>query len=287
MKFSIIIPTFNRPASLTRTLDSIAQITYPQDGFEVIVVDDGSRSPVAGQIESGSYPFRLQIIRQPNSGPGRARNRGANEATGDFLAFTDDDCTLNPQWLHAFAAALERHPNALLGGTTINAVNDNIYAVSNTLLSEAVTTSMARANSPLSYLPSNNLACSRAAFFSIGGFNQSLHLAAAEDREFSMRWADTVGPLQPCPEAIIQHHHAQTLFSFTRMHFRYGRGAANLHAVRNSNPIEHARFDLYRSIFTAPFQSRSLPAAIPLFALLFWSQFTATMGFFFERLKRR
>ena len=89
MKVSVIIPTYNRKLSLIRCLNAL-----PKD-VEIIVVDDGGTDGTADIIHEVNHPD-LILVRQSNSGPASARNAGISRATGDYLAFTDDDCVPPP-----------------------------------------------------------------------------------------------------------------------------------------------------------------------------------------------
>jgi glycosyltransferase involved in cell wall biosynthesis len=98
--FSVIIPTFNREATIRETLQSVEQQTFRD--FEVIVVDDGSSDSTCEIVRSfGS----VKLIQQPNAGPGAARNRGAANAGGRYLAFLDSDDLWFPWTLANFSRA--------------------------------------------------------------------------------------------------------------------------------------------------------------------------------------
>ena len=97
--FSIIIPTFNRAVQLRNCLAAIAALDFPADNFEVIVVDDGSKSLSDAIVNKFSKSLKISLLSQKNSGPAAARNNGADRATGQFLVFTDDDCAPATDWL--------------------------------------------------------------------------------------------------------------------------------------------------------------------------------------------
>lgn len=86
-RFSVIVPVYNGAATIERALDSAAIQTYPPE--EIIVVDDGSGDATAELVSNHDGPIRL--FRQDNRGVSAARNRGAAEAKGDWLAFLDAD----------------------------------------------------------------------------------------------------------------------------------------------------------------------------------------------------
>ena len=104
--FSVVIPTFNREATLRETLRSIEEQTFRD--FDVVVVDDGSTD---GTIEiAQSFSF-VRVIRQQNSGPGVARNTGVNAATGQYIAFLDSDDVWFPWTLSTYANVIAQQQN--------------------------------------------------------------------------------------------------------------------------------------------------------------------------------
>src|SRR5215510_13892949 len=82
---SIVIPTYNRPSQLVRCLDGLAQLTYPENCFEVIVVDDGGPIDLTPAIARYRDQLNLTLLRQSRGGPGVARNAGAAVAQGDII----------------------------------------------------------------------------------------------------------------------------------------------------------------------------------------------------------
>ena len=102
--FSVIVPTFNRSGLLKATVHSICAQSY--DDFELIVVDDGSCDGTLEYLEA--LGANAKILRQSNRGPGSARNRGAQVAAGEFLAFLDSDDVWFPWALQVYRDAIER-----------------------------------------------------------------------------------------------------------------------------------------------------------------------------------
>lgn len=133
---SVIIPTYNRPESVMKLLDSLSQQTLPPEQFEVIVVDDGSTYDDRVVTER-PYPFKLRYIRQENSGATIARNNGARGSQGEQLVFIDDDITVSPGALQAVVDLCLREPQALVMGTLISrSVEDPPSPFTNSVLKD-------------------------------------------------------------------------------------------------------------------------------------------------------
>ena len=167
--FSIVIPTYNRPKQLALCLKAIDGLTYPRDRFEVIVVDDGSHAPLDSFVESISNRMPVRLITQSNSGPAIARNRGAAEALGDFLAFTDDDCAPSPSWLEALSVTFLEGTDWGVGGKTMNSLTHNPFSGASQLLLDYLYEYYNRSLEGAKFFASNNLAFPRKAFLDSGG----------------------------------------------------------------------------------------------------------------------
>lgn len=105
-RISVVIPTYHRNDLLAKCLDCLSPgvQTLPNQKYEVIVTDDGSKS-TAQQMICETYPW-ARWVAGPQKGPAANRNNGAKYATGEFLAFTDDDCLPDSGWLKAFYSAI-------------------------------------------------------------------------------------------------------------------------------------------------------------------------------------
>jgi len=106
VRLSVIIPLYNKASLVGRALDSVASQTFAD--FEVIVVDDGSTDDGARTVESFS-DSRVRLVRQRNTGPGAARNRGLAEARGDLVAFLDADDEWLPDYLEESVRLLDAY----------------------------------------------------------------------------------------------------------------------------------------------------------------------------------
>jgi GT2 family glycosyltransferase len=289
VRFTIIIPARDRPERLRDCLDAIAGLSYPRSEFETIVADDGSSPPLEQAVTAEPFhpPLAVRFLRQENSGPAKARNRAAAIASGEWLAFLDDDCSPRHDWLQHLDAATREYPDCLLGGTTINGCPSNVPAEANQRLIDFVVDWFQASDSPLRFFTSNNIAVPSRSFREIGGFNETFALAAGEDREFCARWLASGRPMRRVPDAVMDHFHPQTITTFVRMHYRYGRGAALLHDSRSSSPLAFSSRDFYRELLVSAYRGhRSAAAGLANVGLLALSQAAAGAGFFRERMRR-
>jgi GT2 family glycosyltransferase len=286
ISFSVIIPTYNRAAKLRACLEALACQDFPREDYEVIVVDDGGSQSLEAMVDGFCGRMQCVLLRQSNSGPAAARNHGSREARGAFLAFTDDDCVPDAGWLTALNAAHGRDPQALLGGATCNALVTDPFAMTNQLLSDAVTSWWRLRDSPLSFFPSNNISAPAQLYRDVGGFTTAIRIAGAEDRHFSQKWSMRGWPLIFVPNARIRHFHGQNLRRFVAMHFRYGRGAHLFHLNRADGG--HGRFPLeglsfYANMLLCPFRRHQIGRAIQFSALIALSQAALAGGYLYER----
>ncbi|MBD2326919.1 glycosyltransferase [Alkalinema sp. FACHB-956] len=301
--FSVIVPTYNRPRLLQACLQAIAQMDYPRDRLEVIVVDDGGSQPLDEIVQPFITPLSLKLLRQANAGPGAARNHGATEARGDYLAFTDDDCQPDRQWLRALASQAQTQPTAMLGGAIHNQLHRNPFAEASQLIISYLYQHFADHPQAPRFFTSNNLAVPRDRFLALGGFDQAFRIAS-EDRELCDRWSQQPAALIYCPAAQVFHSHDLNLFSFWKQHFNYGRGGFGfhrLHAQRQTPQISSApapspprpdrhldRLRFYRNLLSYPYRTvapktlRTRLWATGLMLLILLAQVATASGMIFE-----
>jgi GT2 family glycosyltransferase len=283
-KIAIVVPSYARPERLEACLDALAA----QEGgpYPTVVVDDGSPEPLAPVC--APYPF-VTCMRQDNAGPAAARNAGARAATDAvFLCFTDDDCRPQTAWARGLFAAWNGEPSRLVGGRVENALPTNVYAATSQSLCDYLYAYFGAAAGQAPFFTSNNIGCSAAGFAAIGGFDESFPLAAAEDRDFGLRWRDRLGPLVYAPDAVVDHAHPLTFARFWRQHANYGRGARHLHrvlAARAASAPRREKICFYTGLLVYPLRHPNLgtiPARIVQSALMGLSQVAMIAGYLDE-----
>lgn len=284
--FSIIVPTHTRPKQLAACLSALDRLDYRRDLFEVIVVDDGSEMSLEDIVDSFRSRLDLTLIRQAHAGPAAARNAGADVARGEFLAFTDDDCAPAPNWLQCLASKLSVMKDRALGGRIVNALPENLYAVTSQIIIDVVYAHYNGDPNHARFFASNNLALATNRFHAVGGFDSVFFPRASEDRDLCDRWLFNGYKMTYAPEALVYHSHPLDLRTFWRQHFNYGRGAFRFHQARarrgSGRFIKELGFYLHlpRLLWHSLSQVRRRRILI-LGTLIVW-QMANTMGFLSE-----
>jgi glycosyltransferase involved in cell wall biosynthesis len=207
--FSVVIPTYNRAVYLRQALASVDAQEFRD--FETIVVDDGSTEDLSEVVRE--FQDRVTFVRQDNSGPGVARNRGAAIATGEYLAFLDSDDVWFPWTLRVYAEAIEANPRpALLSGRLFSFESDgDLNAVRfEPARWQAYPDYFASSRDGL-YCGSGHTVVRRDVFLRAGGFTD--RRINAEDHDFVMRLGTERGFVHVARPAMVgyrQHGGAMT-----------------------------------------------------------------------------
>lgn len=193
-RVSVIIPTHNRRDFLLKLLDSLWQQNLPAQAYEVIVVCDGvtDGTNIALRNLCGAHP-NLRVIEQQNAGPAVARNAGARVAQGTYLAFTDDDCIAEPDWLSHLIPPFDDPEVVAVEGRTTTIVSER------TPLTHQI-----ESNGNLGVMPTCNAACRRETFARLGGFAEGFPFPHNEDADLAWR-LETLGRIHYAADAVIVH----------------------------------------------------------------------------------
>jgi glycosyltransferase involved in cell wall biosynthesis len=205
-RISVIIPTYQRRASLERTLTALAAQTIDAADYEVIVAIDGSDDGTRGMVAAFEAPYALTFIWQPNAGRAAARNAGIARARGELVVFFDDDMEPVPACL---AAHLEAHPpgarRAVVGPVPIpvNPADPPVVEYR-----RRTTDALLQRLGQPGYQPgfrdmyTGNLSVRRDVLEEVGAFDASFTLYGHEDYEIALRFAAAGVSLGYCPAAI-------------------------------------------------------------------------------------
>lgn len=196
---SIIVPTFRRPDVLPETLEMLARLDYPQEKYEVIVVDDGSNDSTAEVAAEFKNKIKNLIYHfQENKGVATARNTGARLAKGEILIFNDDDIIVSPDVIERHLKILEKYGKCLVNGHWEFApemtadLEESPFGRFRLKTEVWVKTGIDKIQLENNLYEPNlvtacNLGIRREDFWEIGGFDEQFPHAGCEDQEFSLR----------------------------------------------------------------------------------------------------
>jgi glycosyltransferase involved in cell wall biosynthesis len=219
-ELSVVVPTRDRPAALSRCLRALERQTI-LDRLEIVVVDDGSdlRRTIS-EIAANTRQTRLR--RTEGRGPAAARNSGVDVVRAPVVCFLDDDCEPDRQWAELLASSIERGADVAAGRTT-NLRGDPLAGASQTIANFLA--QPAAGNSHLlEFAPSCNLACRTEIVRSIK-FDENYAYPGGEDRDWCARLLAAGFVIVREPRALVLHRQELSLPAFCRQQFRYGQGA--------------------------------------------------------------
>ncbi len=220
-KFSVIICTRNGEKRLPACLESCRQIQYPN--FEIIVINDGSNDNTESFLDSQS---NIQAHHLPPSGLSAARNFGASKASGEILAYTDDDCQPDPLWLSWLAITYDQTNHSAIGGPNIPPAPDSLSLALTTAAPGAPTHVMLD-DTTAEHLPGCNLSVKKSAFDHINGFDP-IFQTAGDDVDFCWRLRDAGHTLGFSGPAFVWHHRRATPAKYLKQQRGYGYAEALL-----------------------------------------------------------
>ena len=206
MFLSVVIPTYNRLPILRQCLTALErqQLASPIEGYEVVLVDDGSTDDTVAWLraEAASLPH-VRLIQQEHGGPAEGRNRGVAEARGDVIVFIDSDLVVTPTFLISHARALER-----FWREKGNRLCFTYGAVINTANFENPTSEPHKISDlSWAYFATGNVAIDRDLLERSGLFDTRFRLYGWEDLELGERLRRLGVQLVRCPEAVGYHWH--------------------------------------------------------------------------------
>jgi len=219
-RISVVVCTYNGARTIRDCLDGLEQLAYPD--YEVIVVDDGSTDSTAAI--ACQYDYRL--IRTENRGLANARNTGLKAATGEIVAYIDDDAYPDPHWLTYLAARFLSTSHAAVGGPNLAPPGDGPIAECiarapggpvHVLLSDC----------EAEHIPGCNMAFRKACLEAIGGFDPQFR-TAGDDVDVCWQLQERGWTLGFSPAAMVWHHRRNSLRTYWKQQIGYGRAEAML-----------------------------------------------------------
>jgi glycosyltransferase involved in cell wall biosynthesis len=252
MKYSIIVPVFNRPDEVDELLESLTAQTFRD--FEVVIVEDGSTRCCRDVVERYADRLDVRYFFKENSGPGQSRNYGAERSSGEYLIILDSDVILPPDYLRAVEEELQRKPADAFGGPdrAHSSFTDMQKAINYSMTSFFTTGGIRGGKKKMDkfYPRSFNMGIRAEVYRHLNGFSK---MRFGEDIDFSIRIFDAGYACRLFPDAWVYHKRRTDLKKFFKQ-------------VHNSGI---ARINLYKKYPSSLKLVHMLPAAFTLGVLFF------------------
>jgi glycosyltransferase involved in cell wall biosynthesis len=223
-KISVVVCTFNGSKTISKNLEALSKLQYPN--YEAIVVNDGSNDITEAVVREYVSKYGFRLITTENRGLSNARNTGLESATGEIVAYIDDDAYPDPQWLTYLANEFKRTNHVGIGGPNITAENDGPIAdcVSN---SPGNPVHVLISDTDAEHIAGCNMAFRRSVLKEIGGFDPQFKIAG-DDVDVCWTLQKRGHTLGFSPSAMVWHCRRNSIKSYLKQQLNYGRAESQL-----------------------------------------------------------
>ncbi len=222
LKFSIIIPVYNRPNEIDELLSSFVNQDYSQE-FEVLVIEDGSEEKSKQIVEKYRDELTIQYFDKENTGAGQSRNYGMERANGNYFIILDSDVILPNHYLSSIEKSLKENYTDAFGGADAAHQNfTDLQKAINYSMTSFFTTGGIRGkkDSVGKFQPrSFNMGISKKAFEKTNGFSQMQY---GEDIDLTFRLWQNIFETQFIEQAFVYHKRRSTINQFFNQTFNFG-----------------------------------------------------------------
>lgn len=226
MKYSVIIPVYNRLDEVEDLLSSLSRQTFKD--FEVVIVEDGSTAPCKDAVDRYADKVTVKYFMKPNEGRSIARNYGLERAAGDYFIFFDSDCVIPEQYFEKLDKALEKHPVDCFGGPDAahESFSDTQKAINYSMTSFLTTGGIRGGKVSLEkFTPRTfNMGFSRKVYDNVGGFREMF----SEDIDMSTRIKNAGYSIALIREAYVYHKRRIDFKKFFRQVHVFGMSRITL-----------------------------------------------------------
>lgn len=279
-RVSVVVCSYNGSRTIRECLEGLGRLDYPN--YEVIVVNDGSTDTTAAIASQ----YDVRLISTKNRGLSNARNTGIEAATGEIVAYIDDDASPDPHWLTYLAVAFQNSSHAGIGGPNIAPAGDG-HTAHCVAHAPGNPVHILLSDQEAEHIPGCNMAFRKACLQEIGGFDPNLRVAG-DDVDLCWRLQQRGWTLGFSPAAMVWHHRRNSVRAYWKQQQGYGKAEGLLEKKwpEKYNPLGHIswvgrvygngftqmlgrrRGRIYQGIWgSAPFQSIYQPAPTRLRSL--------------------
>ncbi len=220
---SVIVPTYNRKSDLACCLNALENQGLSKVDYEVIVVDDGSNDGTSAFLKDFQSNTLLQFsfYIQHNSGPALARNLGIKHAKAELIAFTDDDCVPQEQWLKDLICAFPKDKSCAAIGGIVKRKNNSIISQ---YIDEYIPYKHIENKGIVYILCTANAVFKKSVLTELKGFNPMFTWPGGEDSELSFRINSAGYHMLSINSAIVLHKHRDSFKGIFKTIYYYGKG---------------------------------------------------------------
>ncbi|MFN0108595.1 MAG: glycosyltransferase family 2 protein [Blastocatellia bacterium] len=250
---SVVVPVYNGVATIARTVECLLNQTLTPT--EIIIIDDGSTDETAEVLQQ--FGKRISYQFKQNGGPASARNLGVTLARGSFVTFTDSDCLPDRDWLRWLVAGFDSDEIAGAGGS-VKSVDDSLIGEYVDLL--RLMEPAENQSGEIEYLITANACFRRDALLAVGLFDERFRKPGGEEPALCRRIRELGYEFRFAAEAVVLHHHRQTVGSFWRTFQNYGEGRFRLGQLWPDYQIQNPARTLFRQMIAVRSLARQFHA---------------------------
>jgi GT2 family glycosyltransferase len=219
-RISVIVCTYNGQRTIRECLEGLQKLRYPD--YEVIVVNDGSKDKTPAIVRE----YDVRCISTENRGLSAARNVGLEAATGEIVAYIDDDACPDPDWLLYLASAFRNSDYAAIGGPNIPFPNDGFVA-NCVAHAPGGPTHVLISDTEAEHIPGCNMAFRKTCLDAVGGFDPQFRIAG-DDVDLCWRLQKRGWKLGLAHSATVWHHCRSSVKTYLKQQWNYGVAEALL-----------------------------------------------------------
>lgn len=220
---TVVVPAYNSQGTIAACIESLLNLQYLREKLEIIIVDNGSSDDTA--TIASRYPVR--VLKENRRGAAAARNRGIREARGEYIAFTDSDCQVGPDWLHKLVRAAIENKSLAVGGRIVNAVSSPIARFTESQRVMNQEDAIRGIMEPLPFILTANALFKKKLLDEVNGFDVAFN-QGVEDTDLCWRLHAQGCVFTYAHDAVVYHHHRLTAVGLYFQFFKYAKGEVQL-----------------------------------------------------------